>query len=112
MTEQLLLDPARKPTLAGIERAAEKIAGILPRTPLLSLTIDGKTIWCKAECLQPIGAFKIRGGSHRLTDLDENQRKCGVVAFSSGNHAQGAAWAALQLGSKATIIFPGDAPAA
>ena len=112
MAEQLLLDPARKPTLAGVERAAEKIAGILPRTPLLSLTIDGKTIWCKAECLQPIGAFKIRGGWHRLTDLDENQRKRGVVAFSSGNHAQGVAWAARQLGIKATIIMPGDAPAA
>src|SRR5690606_30095374 len=71
-----------------------------------------KDYMVQSECLQPIGAFKIRGGWHRLTDLDENQRKRGVVAFSSGNHAQGVAWAARQLGIKATIIIPGDAPAA
>ncbi len=112
MTEQLLLDPNRKPSAAGVERAAAKVADILPKTPLLPLTVDGKTIWCKAECLQPIGAFKIRGGWHRLTDLDEEQRKSGVVAFSSGNHAQGVAWAARRLGIKAIIIMPADAPLA
>lgn len=112
MTEQLLLDPTRKPSAAGVERAAGKVAEILPKTPLLPLTVDGKTIWCKAECLQPIGAFKIRGGWHRLTDLSQEQRKCGVVAFSSGNHAQGVAWAAERLGVSATIIMPADAPLA
>ncbi len=112
MTEQLLLDPNRKPSAAGVERAADKVAEILPRTPLLPLTVDGKTIWCKAECLQPIGAFKIRGGWHRLTDLDNDQRKRGVVAFSSGNHAQGVAWAAKRLGVPAIIIMPADAPLA
>ncbi len=112
MTEQLLLDPNRKPSAAGVERAAAKVADILPKTPLLPLTVAGKTIWCKAECLQPIGAFKIRGGWHRLTDLDEKQRKSGVVAFSSGNHAQGVAWAARRLGIKAIIIMPADAPLA
>ncbi len=112
MTEQLLLDPTRKPSAAGVERAAGKVAEILPKTPLLPLTVDGKTIWCKAECLQPIGAFKIRGGWHRLTDLSADQRKCGVVAFSSGNHAQGVAWAAQRLGVRATIIMPADAPLA
>ena len=112
MTEQLLLNPNRKPSAAGVERAAGKVADILPKTPLLPLTIDGKTIWCKAECLQPIGAFKIRGGWHRLTDLDEEQRKSGVVAFSSGNHAQGVAWAAQRLGVNAIIIMPADAPLA
>jgi len=110
MTEQYLLDPKRAPSLAGVKCAAEKIADILPPTPLLPLEIDGKVIWCKAECLQPIGAFKIRGGWHRLTDLDEQQRKRGVVAFSSGNHAQGVAWAARRLGIAATIIMPTDAP--
>jgi len=85
---------------------------ILPPTPLLPLEVGGKEVWCKAECLQPIGAFKIRGGWHRLTDLDEQQRKYGVVAFSSGNHAQGVAWAARRLGIAATIIMPTDAPAA
>lgn len=111
MTEQSLLNPERKPSLAGVERAAAKIAKILPRTPLLALDIDGQTIWCKAECLQPIGAFKIRGGWHRLTDMDEVQRQGGVVAFSSGNHAQGVAWAAKKLGIAATIVMPEDAPA-
>ncbi|MEP3224647.1 MAG: threonine/serine dehydratase [Parasphingorhabdus sp.] len=112
MTEQLLLDPTRKPSAAGVMRAAEKIAKILPQTPLLPLTVDGKKIWCKAESLQPIGAFKIRGGWHRLTDLGAEQRRKGVVAFSSGNHAQGVAWAAKQLNVSATIIMPSDAPLA
>lgn len=112
MTEQYLMDPERQPTFAGVERAAEKIASILPATPLLPLDIDGTTIWCKAECLQPIGAFKIRGGWHRLTDLTDEQRKYGVVAFSSGNHAQGVAWAARELDVPTTIIMPEDAPKA
>jgi len=112
MTEQYLMDPDRQPTLAGVERAAEKIAAILPATPLLPLEIDGRIIWCKAECLQPIGAFKIRGGWHRLTDLTDEQRPRGVVAFSSGNHAQGVAWAARRLGIPAIIVMPEDAPRA
>lgn len=112
MTEQDLMDPQRQPTLAGVERAAQKIAAILPPTPLLPLDIEGTTIWCKAEGLQPIGAFKIRGGWHRLTDLDDAQRERGVIAFSSGNHAQGVAWAARRLGVPATIIMPEDAPRA
>lgn len=112
MTEQYLMDPSRKPSLAGVERAARKVEAILPPTPLLPLEVDGQIIWCKAECLQPIGAFKIRGGWHRLTDLSDDQRKRGVVAFSSGNHAQGVAWAARRLGINATIIMPEDAPKA
>ncbi len=112
MTEQDLMDPQRQPTLAGVERAAQKIAAILPATPLLPLEIDGTTIWCKAECLQPIGAFKIRGGWHRLTDLTDDQKKRGVIGFSSGNHAQGVAWAARELNISATIIMPEDAPKA
>lgn len=110
MTEQHLMDPKRKPSLAGVERAAAKIAAILPPTPLLPLEIDGKTIWCKAESLQPIGAFKIRGGWHRLSDLTADQRKLGVIAFSSGNHGQGVAWAAKRLSMAATVIMPSDAP--
>ena len=112
MTEQDLMDPKRQPTLAGVERAAQKIAAILPPTPLLPLTVEGRTIWCKAECLQPIGAFKIRGAWHRLTDLTDEQRPRGVVAFSSGNHAQGVAWAARRLGIPAIIVMPEDAPRA
>lgn len=112
MTEESLLNPNRRPSSEGVSRAAGKIAAILPPTPLLPLEWEGKTIWCKAENLQPIGAFKIRGGWHRLTDLTKEQRKNGVVAFSSGNHAQGVAWAAKELGIIATIIMPDDAPKA
>lgn len=93
-------------------RAMEKIAAILPPTPLLPLDIDGRTIWCKAEMLQPIGAFKIRGAWHRLSDLTDEERRRGVVAVSSGNHAQGVAWAARRLGVSATIVMPENAPLA
>jgi threonine dehydratase len=110
MTAQDLHDPFRQPSLGGITRAAEKIAAILPPTPLLPMEIDSKTIWCKAENLQPVGAFKIRGAWHRLTDLTEEQRAGGVVGVSSGNHAQGVAWAAKRLGIAATIVMPSNAP--
>lgn len=109
MTEQELRDPARVPTHDGVLRAAAKVAALLPQTPLLPLEIDGRSIWCKAEVLQPIGAFKIRGAWHRLTDLDEGQRARGVVGVSSGNHAQGVAWAAKKLGIAATIVMPSNA---
>lgn len=113
MTQQSpdpLLNPSRAPTLAGVERAAAKVAQLLPLTPLLPMDIDGKTIWCKAECLQPVGAFKIRGAWHRLTDLTPEQAAAGVVGVSSGNHAQGVAWAAKRLGIAATIVMPSNAP--
>ena len=110
MTEQELLAPNRKPTHEGVLRAMGKIAEILPQTPLLPLVVDGVTLWCKAEMLQPIGAFKIRGAWHRLTDLTEEQRAKGVVGVSSGNHAQGVAWAAKRLGIAATIVMPSNAP--
>ncbi len=110
MTEQELLSPNRKPTHAGVQRAMDKVAAILPQTPLLPLEVDGVTIWCKAEMLQPIGAFKIRGAWHRLTDLTDDQRRKGVVGVSSGNHAQGVAWAAKRLGVAATIVMPSNAP--
>ncbi|QCB44329.1 threonine/serine dehydratase [Sphingomonas sp. PAMC26645] len=90
--------------------AAEKIARILPPTPLFICEIKGVPVAFKAESLQPIGAFKIRGAWHRLTALDEATRQKGVVAFSSGNHAQGVAWAAKRLGIAATIVMPSDAP--
>jgi threonine dehydratase len=100
----------RSPTPEGVSRAAAKIAQILPPTPLLSLEVSGTTVWCKAENLQPVGAFKIRGAWHRLTDLSEDERARGVVGVSSGNHAQGVAWAARKLGIRATIVMPSDAP--
>ncbi|WP_066775240.1 threonine ammonia-lyase [Sphingomonas sp. CCH5-D11] len=90
--------------------AAAKIAAILPPTPLFVSEIKGVPVAFKAESLQPIGAFKIRGAWHRLTALEPNARSRGVVAFSSGNHAQGVAWAAKRLGMPAIIVMPADAP--
>jgi threonine dehydratase len=102
----------RAPTREGVMRAAEKIAALLPQTPLLPLELPGgETVWCKVESLQPVGAFKIRGAWHRLTDLNAEERTRGVVAVSSGNHAQGVAWAARRLGIAAKIVMPNDAPA-
>ncbi len=102
----------RQPTRDGVLRAADKISAILPPTPLLPLEVDGRTLWCKAEMVQPIGAFKIRGAWHRLSDLSAQERARGVVGVSSGNHAQGVAWAARKLGIAATIVMPRNAPAA
>lgn len=101
----------REPTRGGVLRAAAKIAEILPPTPLLPIEIGGGVAWAKAECLQPVGAFKIRGAWHRLSDLSDPERSRGVVGVSSGNHAQGVAWAAQRLGIAATIVMPRDAPA-
>jgi threonine dehydratase len=103
--------PTRAPTREGVLEAAAKVAAILPPTPLLPAEIDGATVWCKAETLQPVGAFKIRGAWHRLTALSNEQRARGVVGVSSGNHAQGVAWAARRLEIAATIVMPNDAPA-
>lgn len=100
----------RSPTPAGVAIAADKIAQLLPKTPLIEAAVNGTPVWFKAESLQPVGAFKIRGAWHRLTDLSEAERTRGVVGVSSGNHAQGVAWAAKRLGIAATIVMPVDAP--
>jgi len=105
------LSELRAPTRDGVLRAAEKMAQLLPPTPLLPLTLpDGAMVWAKAESLQPVGAFKIRGAWHRLTDMTADERARGIVAVSSGNHAQGVAWAAARLGIAARIVMPADAP--
>lgn len=100
----------RQPTRAGVRDAAAKIAEILPASPLMIREINGLPVALKMESLQPIGAFKLRGAWHRLTALSDESRARGVVAFSSGNHAQGVAWAAKRLGIAATIVMPADAP--
>lgn len=102
--------PNRLPTRDGVLRAAARIAQVLPPTPLLPVEIDGIRLHVKADSLQPVGAFKIRGAWHRLTDLSAEERARGVIALSSGNHAQGVAWAARELGIAATIVMPVDAP--
>lgn len=102
----------RQPTRAGVRDAADKVAAAVPSTPLFTHRINGFDVAFKAECLQPMGAFKLRGAWHRLTALSDAQREKGVVAFSSGNHAQGIAWAAKRLAIPATIVMPADAPRA
>lgn len=96
------------PTPEGVAAAANRIAGEVTRTPLLPL---GPGAWVKAECLQQGGSFKLRGATNRLLRLGAQERARGVVAFSSGNHAQGVAIAARKLGIPATIVMPSDAPA-
>lgn len=101
----------RQPSSAGVRAAAERIAAAVTRTPLLPLDRAGKRLWVKAECLQLSGSFKLRGATNRLMQLNAAERARGVVAFSSGNHAQGVALAAQRLGIHAVIVMPADAPA-
>ena len=105
-----MTETTRLPTREGVIEAAERVAAILPPTPLLPIEINGTRCWVKAENLQPIGAFKIRGAWNRLSSLSDEERAMGVVAVSSGNHAQGVAWAAKRLGIAAAIVMPADAP--
>jgi threonine dehydratase len=103
------------PGIAEVVAAAARLAGVVRRTPLLAGTpLDealGARLLFKAECLQRTGSFKLRGAYNRLVQLDDEGRRAGVVAFSSGNHAQGVAAAARMLGIAATIVMPSDAPA-
>lgn len=92
--------------------AALALKGIGVRTPLIATEVRGEPVHIKAECLQRTGSFKLRGAWWRLTSLNETEKRAGIVAFSSGNHAQGAAWAAKRLGMPALIVMPADAPAA
>ena len=100
----------KRPTASGVRGAADRIATAVTRTPLLPLDHHGKRVWVKAECLQQGGSFKLRGATNRLALLNDAARGRGVVAFSSGNHAQGVALAAQRLGIAATIVMPSDAP--
>jgi threonine dehydratase len=102
-------------TLADVQAARERILPHVHRTPVLtSRTLDervGARIFFKCEIFQRVGAFKARGAFSRLTLLTPEERSRGVVAFSSGNHAQAVALAARELGMRATIVMPKDAPA-
>jgi threonine dehydratase len=90
--------------------AAKRISGAVERTPLIEAEIRGNRAWLKCECLQTGGSFKLRGATNRLMLLSEEERGRGVVAFSSGNHAQGVAIAAKRFGISAIIVMPSDAP--
>lgn len=101
-------------SLTDIEHALERLSGAALRTPLLRCAElserAGASVLIKPENLQHIGAFKFRGAYNRLAQLDRDEQRAGVVAFSSGNHAQGVACAAKLLGIPATIVMPTDAP--
>jgi threonine dehydratase len=101
-----LIQVARKDVI----EASQRIAGLVKNTPLLETRISGHTVWLKCECLQTGSAFKLRGATNRLLQLTEEERKAGVVAFSSGNHAQGVAIAAERLVIPTVIVMPADAP--
>src|SRR5437588_9507308 len=102
-------------TFADIQAARERVRSHVHRTPMLtSAMIDervGARVFFKCETFQRVGAFKARGAFSRLTLLTPEERSRGVVAFSSGNHAQAVGLAARELGVHATIIMPRDAPA-
>jgi threonine dehydratase len=102
--------------LEDVELAARRLDGVAHRTPVLtSRTLDERTgarVHVKAECFQRGGAFKFRGAYNKIAALDEDALRRGVIAYSSGNHAQAVAIAAGLLGSHATIVMPEDAPAA
>jgi len=97
-------------TRDDILAAAERISGLVERTPLIESEIKGVRVWLKCECRQTGGAFKLRGATNRLLQLSEEERERGVVAFSSGNHARGVAIAAKRLGIRAVIVMPSNAP--
>ena len=102
------------PTFADVEAAAQRLSGLAVLTPLLRAdALDaacGGRVWVKAEALQRTGSFKFRGAWNRIGRLDARELETGVVAFSSGNHAQGVAEAARIAGCPAVIVMPADAP--
>jgi threonine dehydratase len=110
--------PGQLVTAEAIRAAAARIAGIAVKTPLVRAPFPGisgygtgKEIYLKAESLQPIGAFKIRGAANKILQLTPAEIARGVITYSSGNHAQGVAYAAREVGAKAVIVMPSNAPA-
>jgi threonine dehydratase len=105
-------------SLDTIRAAAARISGIAVQTPLVRAPFpaiaprgSGKQIWLKAESLQPIGSFKLRGAANKILQLTQDEIARGVITYSSGNHAQGVAYAAREVGAKAVIVMPSNAPA-
>jgi len=100
-------------SLDTIREAAARIAGVAVRTPLVRAPFLGVAgqVWLKAESLQPIGSFKLRGAANKILQLTPEEIRRGVITYSSGNHAQGVAYAAREVGAKAVIVMPSNAPA-
>jgi len=97
-------------TLEKIQQAQERLRGVAVRTPLVRSTFREGEIFLKPENLQPIGSFKLRGAYNKIATFSPGQRERGVIAYSSGNHAQGVAYAARALGCHATIVMPDSSP--
>jgi threonine dehydratase len=99
-------------SLADIQQAQRLLKGVAIRTPLFEWTAPNaeRKLFLKLENLQPIGAFKLRGAYNKVASLTEEERRHGVISYSSGNHAQGVAYAARALGVKAIIVMPSNAP--
>lgn len=98
-------------SIKDVRAAAERLRGVATRTPLVAFGAPGDDIWLKAESLQPIGAFKLRGAYNAVATLAPDVLARGVITYSSGNHAQGVARAARLLGAPAVVVMPDDAPA-
>ena len=115
-TSPIAATPVALPTYADVEAAARRIDGQAHRTPVLtSRTVDelfGAQVFFKCENFQRMGAFKFRGAFNAIAQFSDEQRRAGVLTFSSGNHAQAIALSARLLGMPATIVMPKDAPAA
>src|SRR5690242_4164741 len=109
-----LLDTRTQPTAVDIAAAAQRLAGVAVRTPLVNAPVLderlGARVFLKAETLQRTGSFKFRGAYNKISQIPTERRAAGVVAYSSGNHAQGVAAAAKLLCIRATIVMPSDAP--
>lgn len=99
-------------TLDAFREVQVRIRGVAVRTPLVRLMVPGldAEVYIKAEGLQPIGSFKLRGAYNKIAQLTPAQRSRGVITYSSGNHAQGVAYAARVVGAKAVIVMPANAP--
>ncbi len=99
-------------TLADIKAARQQIHGVAVRTPLVRFPqgTERGELYLKLESLQPIGSFKLRGAYNKIASLTQQQRSRGVITYSSGNHAQGVAYAARAVGAKAVVVMPRTAP--
>lgn len=97
-------------TLEKIQQAQERLRGVALRTPLQRVSFREGEVYLKPENLQPIGSFKLRGAYNKIATFSSGQRDRGVIAYSSGNHAQGVAYAARAMGCHATIVMPDNSP--
>jgi threonine dehydratase len=111
-----VIDDVIVPTAADVAAAQKRLADVAVRTPLINAPVLderlGARVYLKLETLQRTGSFKFRGAYNKIASIPPGRRAAGVVAYSSGNHAQGVAAAAKLLGMRATIVMPSDAPAA